>query len=230
MTRRFKISGAVVVGVLLGAVASLLTAEAIGGDSPSTQTGSRSEIGAMSEAELESFSEFPIYSLPDDFMGLRLVSVTRISPETLAEAARLYPPLETLGRPERTPESRGHAVRPDYVTLAYGHGSCESPAKCVSPIRVQIWQLCNRSLDDYEASRDVPMPHRDLTIRGTQAAEIADRLELYAGSATIVLFADLELARSAAEVLVPVNGKATEEMALAEEGNLPAAERGPDCA
>jgi len=229
VTRRVTIAGALVMGALLGTVTSLLAADALGGDSSAAQT--PQGFGHMSSAQLESFAEFPVYGLPADFLGFQLLSSSRISAETLAVAAQEDPPLETIGIPANSAESRGHEVRPDFITLAYG--SCTAAGECEHPIRVQIWQTCNRSLDDYELTPGVPYPHRKVSIRGIEAAELGERLELYAGSATIVIFAERELARSAANALVPVNGKALEEMAAAialAPGDLPASRPGPECA
>jgi hypothetical protein len=229
VTRRVKIIGALVLGALLGTVASFLTAEAVGGRSSEARLAEQTTrgFGEVPPADLQSFAEFPLYGLPADFMGLQLLGASRVSAETLAAAAHHHPPLETIGTPRNSPESRGHEIRPDFLTLRYG--TCDARGECESPIRVQIWQACNRSLDDYELAPGVPYPHHKLTIRGTEAAELAERLELYPGSVTVVLFAERRLARLAADALVPLNGKAIDEMARAP-GDLPASNPGPECA
>ncbi|MGH8009945.1 MAG: hypothetical protein ACREQ3_23370, partial [Candidatus Binatia bacterium] len=92
-----------------------------------------------------------------------------------------------------------------------------------------IWRACNRRVDDYEIAPGVPYPHIDTIIRGTKAAEFDDRLELYTGSVTIVIFADAALARRTAELLRPLNELASAE-ASGHGAELPPPAPGPECA
>jgi hypothetical protein len=124
---------------------------------------------------------------------------------------------------------------PDFVSLIYGscpaaNPNAATPNLCSSPLQVQIWRSCNRSLDDYEIAPGVALPHEDVTIRGTRAADFGERLELYAGSVTIVIFAEPELARRAASALRPLNALAAAEVSRASNGRLPLPSPGPDCA
>ena len=237
MARLIKIALGLVAGVGLGIAASFATAGAFGDRAPvvSGEAGRGSHstgpaLGRMTRSQLKAFAEFPLYGGGPDLAGLPLLRAKRVSPVVLAQAAMAQPPVQTVGTPANQPEDRGHRMVPDYVTLSYGSCAGVRENLCAAPLQVQIWRSCNRFLDDYEAAPGVPFPHTDLTIRGTKAAAIADRLEVYAGSVTIVIFAEPELARRAASELQPINALAAAEHGAARNRALPTPKRGPECA
>jgi hypothetical protein len=182
-------------------------------------------LGRLSASEVGAFTDFPLYGLGDAFEGMPLRLVSRVSPEIL-EAAGGPPPMRTVGTPKNSAQSRGHNIVPDNVTFVYS--SCKLVGTCAE-IQIQIWKSCNRFLDDYESTPGTPYPHTKLTIRGADAAEFDDRLELYTGSVTIVIFAEGAVARRAADGLIPLNATATREAAVGTD-DLPRSEPGPDCA
>jgi hypothetical protein len=118
-------------------------------------------------------ANFPVYSLGQAVDGFLVTSVTR----------QCNPP---------QPDAAG---RLNAVTYAYGvcpelaDGTADS---CAPPVAVQTWPGCERSLADYELAPGVPYPSEKLgKLDGVPAYSFDDgtRLELYAGQATIVIFA-----------------------------------------
>lgn len=237
MSRLIKIALGVVAGAGLGIATSFAAAGAFGDRAPTaaseaarTPHAAGAALGRMTPSQLETFADFPLYGGAPDLAGLPLMRARRTSPQVLAQAAAVQPPVETVGTPANQPEDRGHRMVPDYVTLAYGSCAAARESVCSAPLQVQIWRSCNRFLDDYEAAPGVPFPHTDLLVRGTKAAAIADRLEIYAGSVTIVIFADSETARRAANELRPINARASAEYGAPANRALPTPRRGPECA
>jgi hypothetical protein len=234
MSRVIKIALGLIAGAGLGIAASFATAGAFrerapaaashGGLAPGTA------LGRMTRTQLKTFADFPLYGGAPDLAGLPLLRAKRISPLVLGQAATRQPPVQTVGTPANQPEDRGHRMVPDYVTLSYGSCAAGRENVCPAPLQVQIWRSCNRFLDDYEAAPGVPLPYTDLEIRGTKAAAIADRLEIYAGSVTIVIFAEPEVAQRAASELRPINAPAAAEYGAPASRALPTPKRGPECA
>jgi hypothetical protein len=118
-------------------------------------------------------ANFPVYSLGLSVDGFDLTSVTRRCDEP-------------------QPDLPGRA---NYVTYAYGicpELAAGTADTCAPPVAVQTWPGCERSLADYELLPGVPYPHEKLGKLGGASAYSFDegtRLELYAGDATIVIFA-----------------------------------------
>jgi hypothetical protein len=86
-------------------------------------------------------------------------------------------------------------VRANFVSYVYGDcpqildGTEDS---CAPPLEIQTWPGCERSLADYELVPGVPYPHEKLgNLDGVPAYSFDEgmRVELYAGTATIVIFA-----------------------------------------
>jgi hypothetical protein len=190
---------------------------------------STEQIGRLTADEVGELDDFPVYGLTEPLDGLALSKAIRIGPETLAEAP---PPVQTTTLSVRTdPDVAAapkHDVVSDFLSLIYGE--CEATPTCGTPLEIQIWESCNRYVDDYEIAPGTPYPHKDTSIRGTSAAEFDDRLEVYAGSVSIVIFAKADLARSAAAALRPLNDAARAEMAGEPDGDLAPSAPGPDCA
>jgi hypothetical protein len=124
-------------------------------------------------------------------------------------------------RPERR-------VVPEFVSLVYG--GCNPDPRCAPPLEIQVWRSCNRSLDDYELAPGTPYPHKELLVRGTKAAVFDDRIELYAGTVTIVLFGEQGLTLRAAQALRPLNSVAGREASGLSDGLLPPPARAASCA
>lgn len=122
--------------------------------------------------DFEEPANFPVYSLGQKVDGHEVTSVERSCQE-------LEP---------------GAPARDNSVTYVYGicpelvEGTADS---CAPPLAIQTWPACERSLADYEVLPGVPYPHEKLgTIKGVPAYSFDEdtRVELYAGSATIVIF------------------------------------------
>ena len=184
----------------------------------------------MSPSALRSFADFPIFAPPSAVDGLSISHVDRTSPATLRAATASAPPIETVGKPANQPEDRGHRMVPDFVTIVYGDCEPSAESGCSTPLQIQIWRSCNRFVDDYEIAPGTPLPHESKVIRGARAAQFDDRLEVYAGSVTIVIFADAPLASRVADLLQPLNAPAKAEAAGRPANELPPTSRGPDCA
>jgi hypothetical protein len=189
---------------------------------------STEQIGQLTADEVAELDDFPVYGLTEPLDGLALSKAIRIGPETLAEAP---PPVQTTTLSVRTdPDVAAapkHDVVSDFLSLIYGE--CEATPTCGTPLQIQIWESCNRYVDDYESAPGTPYPHKNVTIRRTSAAEFDDRIEVYAGSVSIVIFAGHDLAQRAAAALRPLNDAARVEMAGEPDGDLPPAAPGPDC-
>jgi hypothetical protein len=216
--------GAVLVAGMLGVGLSCA------GDSPVGRDQSRvSDPDELSAQELRAFPAFPLYGLPNTFDGPVFNTARRVSTATLADDNGGGPPVQTITNAAKRMEDRAHEVVPDYVTLIYGDCVAAGDGGCAPPLEIQIWRACNRYLDDYELVPGTPYPHVAAKIRDTQAAEFDDRVELYAGSVTIVIFGDRAVAMRAAEALRPLNERARAEMPAGDDGPLPASAPGPDC-
>jgi hypothetical protein len=179
--------------------------------------------------ELEQFGEFPLYWVTETFDDLPLSETILNMPETPAAESQGQAAISTLGD---SPEPK-RGLFPEFVDLIYGECDPSSDGGCSTPLSIQIWRSCNRSLDDYELAPGTPYPHEKLDVRGTDAALFEDdRVEVYAGSVTIVIFASDELALRAAKALRPLNAAAEAEMGSGSSPSdaLPASDPGPDCA
>lgn len=117
-------------------------------------------------------ANFPVYSLGHKVDGHEVTSVDRSCEELQPEAP----------------------ARDNSVTYVYGicpellDGTAD---ECAPPLAIQTWPACERSLADYEVLPGVPYPHEKLgTIEGVPAYSFdgGTRVELYTGSATIVIF------------------------------------------
>jgi hypothetical protein len=97
-------------------------------------------------------------------------------------------PLTTIIRRCDYPSPNGRA---NYVSYIYGDcdpapvpGEKYVDGGCAPPLEVQVWPACERSVADY----DFPAPEL-AERRGVPSAAFADRVELYTGASTVVVFA-----------------------------------------
>jgi hypothetical protein len=82
--------------------------------------------------------------------------------------------------------------------VGYVYGTCNEPPPvdgespgCMPPLEIQTWPACERTLADYEFEPGVPYPYESLGMRrGAPAVSFddGDRVELYTGKSTIVIF------------------------------------------
>ncbi|MEK6273076.1 MAG: hypothetical protein AABM42_10585 [Actinomycetota bacterium] len=123
--------------------------------------------------DAEEPANFPVYSLGSSVDGHEVTSVARHCEELEPEAP----------------------ARDNSVTYVYGvcpellDGTADA---CAPPLAIQTWPACERSLADYEVLPGVPYPHKSLgEVEGVPAYSFDEgtRVELYTGSATIVIFA-----------------------------------------
>jgi hypothetical protein len=139
------------------------------------------EHSAFTPTSVRGFNDFPVFSLGDSFESLPMTAILRRDQE------------------ERRPDGT-RSVR-DYVSFVYG--DCDPGGQgCAPPFEVQVWPACARSSSEYTLTPDGdPLPAEHLTLRGVPAAffEAGQRLELYSGSVTIVIFGSerTELLRAA---------------------------------
>lgn len=129
----------------------------------------------MTTTAVRSFPEFPVYSLGLRFEGHERRVVIR---------RRDVAPL---------PGEGGFIA--DYVSFVYGSCEVRSDVGCTPPLEVQVWPACRRTLSTYRATpfSDELIPHTRVDRRGVPAALIPEgqginRLELYSGRVTIVIF------------------------------------------
>lgn len=122
--------------------------------------------------DADSPANFPVYNVGASFEGLSFAFALR-------RCDKPFP---------------GELVRANYVSYLYG--DCEVPAGedmggCSAPLEVQSWPACERNLSTYsEGPGGGPLEYQDLEVRGVPAASFDEglRIEVYAGSSTIVIF------------------------------------------
>lgn len=97
-----------------------------------------------------------------------------------------------------------------YWSVVYGDCQAESEAGCALPLEIQSWPECARNLATHSPADDdlpapVATPYRIPGYERLLAARVEDGwLEIYAGTTTIVVFADSDrLARRAARAIAP---------------------------
>ncbi len=97
-----------------------------------------------------------------------------------------------------------------YWSVLYGDCDAESEAGCGLPLEIQSWPECARNLATHSPADDdlparVATPYRIAGYERLPAARVGDGwLEIYAGTTTIVVFADADrLARRAARAIAP---------------------------
>jgi hypothetical protein len=131
-----------------------------------------------------------VYFLGQSFEGLPLVAKLR-----------------RLSKP-----GRGEAFGADFYSYLYGQCSLNAgeDGGCPAPIEVQSWAACKRNLSVYTLTPDgKPLPRKQFVLRGVPAAlfEEGNRLEVYTGTTTIVIFGnDPKQIRRAADQLRTLKG------------------------
>ncbi|HWO83558.1 MAG TPA: hypothetical protein VNM38_07195 [Solirubrobacterales bacterium] len=128
---------------------------------------------------------FEVFSLGPAFAGLAFAGTSR----------RCDPGTPSWGWPN------------NYVDYLYGKCAIpEGATGCAPPLQVQSWPACQRSMDEYSFGGS-PLPHRKLSPLGE--AEVVEftmpsnRIEVYTGATTIVLYGDMRIARKALPSLRP---------------------------
>jgi hypothetical protein len=100
----------------------------------------------------------------------------------------------------------GETVRANYVSYVYGDCVPGEADACAPPVEIQTWPACERSLADYSFDGQA-YPAEDVgAVRGVPSArfEDDDRLELYTGGSTVVIFGDSpETLSTAADAVRP---------------------------
>ncbi len=159
-------------------VVAVTLALALAGSGPASDGRGKLE-GGFSAEHARQFDEFPLYSAGERIDGLPLVAVLRRDDTA------------------------------DYVSFVYGDCLAEDESGCAPPAEIQIWPACRRSLALYDSPQAGSQLPERLSTRGVPAAffDGGTRLELQAGSSTIVIFAG-ERARALriAAALRAVNG------------------------
>ena len=186
------------------AIFAALTVGVIGLAATDTATESSFNVGVsdLDPAGLKTFADFPIYSVGAEFETLELKAIIRQN-----ETYRVRPD---------APES---SITMNRLMQIYGDCKASSDSGCAPPLEIHTWPACVRNRTIYDGP-GTAFPPKDTTIAGVPAAELPESLEIYTGSITIVIHADLPLARRAAAALVPANALAQNEFAT--DGQLPA--------
>jgi hypothetical protein len=108
---------------------------------------------------------FSAYYVGDELAGLPLTDISRVCNEP-------YP---------------GEPVRGNYVSFIYGDCTPGTDSGCAPPLEVQTAPACERNASLYSPH----FPRKRLRLRGVPGAYFApldERLELYTGDATVVIF------------------------------------------
>jgi hypothetical protein len=190
-----------VAGLVLGGGVATIAYSAAGGDLPGFDA-AHSDLTIGGAA---AFPDFPLYSAGQSFEGLPLSGMTRR--------------LEARQAPD--------PVRANFVSFRYGDCT-PGPGEfgCPAPLEIQVWPACERNLSSYSLTpMGDPLPHERVTVRGAPAAffEGGQRLEIYTGSVSVVLFGQskAQLLRAAASL----RGANASGRVMAD-GRLPAAAAG----
>lgn len=150
----------------------------------------RSDLSNFTPDTVRAFADFPLYSLGTQFEQLPLRAIVRTFRQPMVKARAGF------GVPDN---------RTNHVTFVYG--TCGGG--CVPPLQVQTWPACDRTLQDYYFN--VPgggpsRPHERVTIRGVPAAQFSEKLEIYSGTVTVVIFGETQAQEvRAAERLISAN-------------------------
>jgi len=185
-------------GLVLGGGISAFAYSATGGGEPEVFDTAHSDLSVEGAAV---FPDFPLYAVGESFEGRALTGMTRRVDARVA------------------PDPR----RANFVGFRYGDCTPTGPdAGCPAPLEIQVWPACERNLSSYSLTPfGDPLPHESLTVRGVPAAffEEGQRLELYTGSVSVVLFGTgKEQLLRAAHELRGANASAS----VAADGDLPA--------
>ena len=185
------------VGLVLGGAIAAFAYSATGGEGEGGFDAAHSDLSIEGAAV---FPDFPLYAVGPSFDGLPLTGMTRR--------------LEARVAPD--------PARANFVGFRYGDCTPTSDAGCPAPLEIQVWPACERNLSSYSLTpAGDPLPHERLSVRGVPAAffEEGQRLEIYTGSVSVVLFGQgkAQLLRAAHE-LRGANASAE----VSADGDLPA--------
>lgn len=180
-----RIRTAIALLVIPAAVAAIALANGAEGQAPF-----RSDLSDFTPETVRAFADFPLYSLGTQFEQLPLRAIVRTFRQPMVKARAGF------GVPDN---------RTNHVTFVYG--TCGGG--CVPPLQVQIWPACDRTLQDYyfNVSGGGPSrPYELVRIRGVPAAQFSEKLEIYSGIVTIVIFGETQAQEvRAAERLISAN-------------------------
>jgi hypothetical protein len=173
------------VGLVLGGGIATLAYSAAAGEDAAPLDADHSDLTIQGAA---AFPDFPLYAVGQSFEGHPLTGMTRR--------------LEARVAPD--------PVRANFVGFRYGDCTPTSDAGCPAPLEIQVWPACERNLSSYSLTPEgAPLPHELMQVRGVPAAlfEGGQRLELYTGSVSVVMFGSgKEQLLRAAAALESVNG------------------------
>jgi len=179
-TRAYSSAGFAALSALLLIVAALTTG-ASSDDNPYNARGTN-----MTPSDVREFDEFPVVGLGDESQGMPLTALLRRKEVT-----------------DPTGSGRG------WNFVSHIHGDCEatSDTGCAPPIEVQTWPACARNASMY--APDVLEGVKQEKLGAAELRRLADRVEIYSGTVTVVIFADTpESALRASRELVPANAQA----------------------
>lgn len=149
---------------------------------PSGQGAPRIEVvesdaieGNLTYEEAVGFDDYGIYAVGGAFDDMPLTAITR-----------------RLDAPDPALPANARPRGANWVNFIYAD-DCqpdEAGISCQSMIQIQTWPACERNL----SVLDPALPRKLIELRGVPAAVFPDeqRVEVYAGDSTIVIFADTE--------------------------------------
>jgi hypothetical protein len=156
--------------------------------------------GNFDYARATAFEGYGLFAPGASFQGVPLAAVTRVLTEPNPRLKNLKP------------------RRANWVNFIYASGCAAKGAEvgCERMVQVQVWPACERNRSVYTRASEVGDVELVMTeVRGVPAAyfEREQRLEVYTGDSTIVLFGDddtdlFELAKSVSSVNSATLGRA----------------------
>lgn len=172
---------------LVVAVLGLAGVAAVAGPHADHAASTPASPALLDRDAVTSFDEYTLFWAGPAFEGLEVSAVVR----------------------HREPARAGEPAGRDSVSFVYG--DCDaSQGSCAFPLEVQVWPACERHRSSYELAPGEPYPYEALDVRGVPAGLYDDgqRLELYTGEVTVVLFGDSaeRLLRAAAVLRSPGGG------------------------
>lgn len=189
--KTLSVSAALIAALGLAAllVLSIDRADSASGEDPSAPTGQAASSPVAESLPCTGPSEavnFTVFSLGPEPAGLPLTATIRRCDS----------------------HDTAVSVSANYVSYIYGDCAYRDPEAgeggCRPPLEVQSWPACQRSLADYSLEGG-EYPHRELSSEGGADVlefEEGGRIEVYTGTATVVIFANQPaLARKAVALL-----------------------------
>jgi hypothetical protein len=159
---------------------------------------------ASREVQVQELEDCPRSDPAPDFRTFDLGDKFENLPQRYKPGRKCEPVDPTLAEVDPSVDARHH--RENELSVLYG--LCPK-APCETPLSVQTWPVCERTPASYQtAPGGPPLKHEKLRIRGAPAADYLDqeRIEIYTGDSTVVVFGKPDVARRAAQKIESQDG------------------------